>query len=196
MSRAAWLTLLKEQFQLSQLELAFLVQVMPIILGGITSPAWGVFIDRTSPVAGRVAFALLGIFAYAAMFASFAANWIAMAYLGAVLRGMVLGAAEVSLTTGNLYFSVQRERAALYESISALFQGVRGMLMPLVGYVLFSQINSMLFLFPALLNSWSLVLAVRLYRRDRAETPAMAWQRRQQLPGITRADALVEEDFE
>jgi hypothetical protein len=169
MSRAILIYLLRDDYHLSQLELSFLVQVMPVVLSALTSPAWGAFMDRTSPVAGRVAFAWLGVFAYAALFASFYWHWLALAYTGAVLRGMVLGAAEVSLTTGNLYFSVRPERAALYESISSLFQGIRGLCMPLVGYLLFLQLHAFLFLVPTVLNAWSLVLAVKLWRRDREE---------------------------
>ena len=87
--------------------------IFPVILGGITSPFWGWLIDRTSPVAGRVAFALMGIPAYFALFASFYFDWLFLAFLGAALRGVVLGAAEVSTTTGNLYFADKPERAAL-----------------------------------------------------------------------------------
>jgi MFS family permease len=174
MSRPIWLYLLRDMFGLSQFELSLLVQVMPVVLGAITSPAWGWLIDRTTPVAGRVAFAWLGIFAYAAIFASFVGEWLWLAYAGAILRGLVLGAAEVATTAGNLYFSVYRERAALYESISSLFQGVRGLCMPLLGWLLFQGLHEFLFLLPTALNAWSLVLAVRLYRRDRAEPPAEA----------------------
>jgi len=178
MSRPIWLYLLRDEFRLSQVELTVLVMVMPFVLGALTSPAWGLLIDRTSPVAGRVAFAWLGIFAYAALFLSFYAHWLWLAYLGAVLRGSVLGAAEVATTTGNLYFSVRRERAALYESISSLFQGIRGLLMPFVGWLLFQEVHLFIFLVPTGLNLWSLVLALQLWRRDRAESPESAYVRR------------------
>ena len=114
-----------------------------------------------------MAFALLGVFAYLALFLSFYGEWLWMAYVGAIVRGLVLGAAEVSLTTGNLFFSMTPDRAALYESISSLFQGFRGLVMPFLGFVLFSQIGVWLFLFPTVLNAWSLVLAVQLMRRGR-----------------------------
>jgi hypothetical protein len=184
MSRPVWLYLLRDDFQLSQLELTILVMVMPIVLGAITAPGWGLLMDRTSPVAGRVAFAWLGVFAYAALFASFYIHWLWLAYLGALLRGLVLGAAEVATTAGNLYFSVKRERAALYESISSLFQGVRGLSMPFLGWLLFQQIHLFIFLAPTLLNLWSLVLAVQLWRRDRQESPEEAFARR-----LTEPDA-------
>jgi len=181
MSRSIWLYLLRDMFGLSQFELTLLVQVMPIVLGAVTSPLWGWLIDRTTPVAGRVAFAWLGIFAYAAIFASFLGEWLWLAYAGAILRGLVLGAAEVATTTGNLYFSVYRERAALYESISSLFQGIRGLSMPLLGWLLFLALHEFLFLVPTVLNAWSLLLAVQLYRRDRAERPADALARLEML---------------
>ncbi len=192
MSRAIWVYLLRETFGLSQLQMTFLSQVMPVILGAVTSPAWGAFIDRTSPVAGRIAFALLGIFAYAALFASFYTEWLALAYVGAVLRGLVLGAAEVATTAGNLYFSVKRERAALYESISSLFQGIRGLTMPLLGYAFFLGIGFYLFLVPTVLNLWSLVLALKLWRHDRAESPEEALARRT-APREAEVSELVEE---
>ncbi len=174
MSRPIWIALMKQDFGLSQLELSFLVNVMPIVLGGLTAPAWGALIDRTSPVAGRVAFALLGIFAYAALFFSFWFHVLALAYAGAITRGLVLGAAEVATTAGNLYFSVRRERAALYESISSLFLGVRGLFMPLLGWLLHLQISVFIFLFPTVLNLWSLVLALKLWRLDQALRPEEA----------------------
>jgi hypothetical protein len=179
MSRPIWLYLLRDDFQLSKVELTILVMVMPIILGAITAPAWGMLIDRTSPVAGRVAFAWLGVFAYAALFGSFYAHWLWLAYAGAILRGLVLGAAEVATTAGNLYFSVKRERAALYESISSLFQGFRGLSMPFLGWLLYQQLDLWIFLVPMVLNAWSLVLALQLWRRDRQESPEAAFARRE-----------------
>jgi MFS family permease len=193
MSRGILIYLLRSQFGQSQLQMTLLVQVLPIVLGGVTAPAWGAFIDRTSPVAGRVAFACLGMFAYAALFGSFYGNWLWLIYVGSVLRGLVLGAAEVATTAGNLYFSVRQERAALYESISAMFQGVRGLLMPALGLLLFRQIHAFLFLVPTALNVWSLGLALRLWRLDRQETPGQAFARRGTavpLPSVEReADA-------
>ncbi len=187
MSRPIWIALMKQDFDLSQLELSFLVNVMPIILGGLTAPAWGALIDRTSPVAGRVAFALLGIIAYAALFFSFWLHLLTLAYVGAVTRGLVLGAAEVATTAGNLYFSVRRERAALYESISSVFMGVRGLFMPLLGWLLHLQIHVFIFLFPTVLNLWSLVLALKLWRLDRALRPEEAMAKH-----LARLDQEVE----
>jgi MFS family permease len=178
MTRPVYVFLLADQFRLGQFETALLVQVMPLLLGAATSPAWGAFIDRTSPVAGRIAFALLGLVAYVLMFASFAAGWLLLAYVAAIVRGLVLGAAELSMTTGNLYFSVHRERAALYEGIGSLLQGVRGLLMPVLGRLAFPFVGVSLFLLPAVLNVWSLWLSVILWRRDQAESPETALARR------------------
>jgi len=167
MSRPIWLYLLREHFAVSQVEMTLLVQVMPILLGAVTSPAWGWLIDKTSPVAGRVAFAWLGVLAYLALFGSFMFGWLSLAYAGAILRGLVLGAAEVATTAGNLYFSLRPERAALYESISSVFQGIRGLIMPVVGWGLYLVLHAGLFLVPTALNAWSLVLSLRLYHMDR-----------------------------
>jgi hypothetical protein len=173
MTRAVWLYLLHEQFHLPQFTITMLVLVLPVILGGLTSPLWGALIDRTSPVAGRIAFALLGIPAYLAFFGSFFLDWLVLAYVGAVLRGVVLGAAEVATTTGNLYFAERPERAALYESISALFQGFRGLTMPALGWAVYQGVAAVawpvgvVFLMPTVFNAWSFVVAVRLWKEDR-----------------------------
>jgi hypothetical protein len=166
MSRPIWIYLLDRVFHLSQLEIAFLVQVLPILLGAITSPWWGLLIDRTSPVAGRVVFAWMGVFAYGALFVSFWQSWLVMAWIGAILRGIVLGASEVAQTTGNLYFALHKERAPLYESISSVFQGLRGLVLPFCGLALFSWIGTYIFLVPVLLNFWSLWLAWRLWEME------------------------------
>jgi len=173
MSRAVWLYLLRQQFHLPQFMITLLVLVLPLVLGGLTSPLWGAYIDRTSPVAGRVAFALVGIPAYLAFFGSFYLDVLFLAVVGAVLRGVVLGAAEVATTTGNLYFAERPERAALYESVSSVFQGFRGMTMPAVGWILYQGCDALLwppalvFLIPTTFNVWSLMLAVRLWKEDR-----------------------------
>ncbi|MCS7160011.1 MAG: MFS transporter [Gemmatales bacterium] len=173
MSRPLWIYLLDQVFHLNQLEIALLVQVLPILLGALTSPWWGLFIDRTSPVAGRVAFAWMGIFAYGALFVSFWKSWLVMAWLGAVLRGVVLGASEVAQTTGNLYFALRKERAALYESISSLFQGIRGLILPFCGLALFAWMGIGLFLVPMVLNLWSLRLALKLWHLEQALRPQL-----------------------
>jgi hypothetical protein len=162
--------LLAAEFDLSQFQIALLVQVMPLVLSGLTAPLWGGYIDRTSPIAGRIAFALLGVFAYALLFASFFWHVLLLSYVGAVLRGLVLGAAEVSLTTGNLYFSLRRERAAVYESASSVLQGTRGLVMPWLGWQLFALTGAYLLLTPAVLNLWSLLLALKLMEIDRRES--------------------------
>ncbi len=175
LSRGVWLYLLRDQFHLSQFAITLLVMIFPVVLGGITSPFWGWLIDKTSPVAGRVAFALMGIPAYLALFASFYFDWLILAFLGAALRGIVLGAAEVATTTGNLYFAEKPERAALYESISSVFQGIRGMSMPPLGWALYQSLvfmgwtTSLLFLIPMAFNAWSLVLAWGLWKDERQE---------------------------
>lgn len=173
LSRGVWLYLLRDHFHLSQFAITLLVMIFPVILGGLTSPFWGWLIDQTSPVAGRIAFALMGIPAYLALFASFYVDWLLLAFIGAALRGVVLGAAEVSTTTGNLYFAEKPERAALYESISSVFQGIRGMTMPPLGWGLYQSLlwlnwsTSLMFLIPMLFNVWSLVLAWDLWKDDR-----------------------------
>lgn len=180
MTRPIWLVLLRHPdptlgFGLSGLEVSLLVMVMPLALGGLTAPFWGALIDRTSPVAGRIAFAWMGLFAYLAMFISFWWHWLALAYVAAILRGVVLGAAELATTTGNLYFAARAERAALYEAVSAVSQGLRGMSMPFLGQLLFQLISVQVFLVAMLLNVWSLVLAVRLWRLDaRQRLPVLA----------------------
>lgn len=167
MSRPIWIYMLDQVFHLSQLQMTILVQVLPILLGAITSPWWGMFIDRTSPVAGRIVFAWMGIFAYAGLFLSFWKTWLVMAWIGAILRGIVLGASEVAQTTGNLYFALRKERAALYESISSLFQGARGLVLPFFGLALFECLGIYLFLVPMLLNLWSLYLAWKLWEKEK-----------------------------
>lgn len=175
LSRGVWLYLLRDHFQLSQFTITLLVMIFPVILGGITSPFWGWLIDRTSPVAGRIAFALMGIPAYLSIFASFYFDYLWLAFLGAALRGIVLGAAEVATTTGNLYFAETRERAALYESISSVFQGLRGMTMPPLGWVVYQSLGwlhwpgSLMFVVPTVFNLWSLLIAWRLWHAEKQE---------------------------
>jgi MFS family permease len=175
LSRGVWLYLLRDHFHLSQFFITLLVMIFPVILGGITSPFWGWLIDKTSPVAGRVAFALMGIPAYLALFASFYLDWLILAFIGAAFRGVVLGAAEVATTTGNLYFAEKPERAALYESISSVFQGIRGMSMPPLGWALYQSFlvlgwtTSLVFLIPMVFNGWSLWIALGLWKDERQE---------------------------
>lgn len=175
LTRGVWVYLLRDHFHLSQFAITLLVMIFPVILGGLTSPFWGWLIDKTSPVAGRIAFALMGIPAYLALFASFYCDWLMLAYIGAALRGVVLGAAEVSTTTGNLYFAEKPERAALYESISSVFQGLRGMTMPAVGWGLYQSLlwlswsTAWMFLMPMAFNAWSLFLAWQLWKQDHLE---------------------------
>lgn len=173
LTRGVWVYLLRDHFHLSQFAITLLVMIFPVILGGLTSPFWGWLIDKTSPVAGRIAFALMGIPAYLALFASFYCDWLMLAYIGAALRGVVLGAAEVSTTTGNLYFAEKPERAALYESISSVFQGLRGMTMPALGWGCYQSLlwlnwpSAWMFLMPMAFNTWSLMLAWQLWVDER-----------------------------
>ncbi len=176
MSRSVLLQMLRDVFHLTQLEMSMLVMVFPLVLGGMTAPAWGWLVDQTSPVAGRIAFAWLGLFAYLAFFTSFFEGWLSFLYLGAILRGLVLGAAEVATTTGNLYYAEEPERAALYESISSVFQGIRGLSMPMLGWLIFQYIAASLaayiFMVATVLNGWSLLVAIRLWRMDKTASKA------------------------
>jgi hypothetical protein len=65
--------------------------------------------------------------------------------------------------------------------------------MPLLGWLLFLQISAFLFLVPTVLNVWSLVLALKLYRLDRAEPPQEAYGKR--LAVAEEADSLRESEM-
>jgi hypothetical protein len=55
-----------------------------------------------------------------------------------------------------------------------VFQGIRGLTMPLLGWLLFQHVSIFLLLAPTVLNVWSLAAAVQLWRRTREHPPEKA----------------------
>ncbi len=120
-------------------------QVAASRLGGILMlPAMGMFHDRYNPAAfcARI-FAFLALFPLFMMLAS----WLPAGslrllpyYLGFFLQGMAMSGVMVAWTMSSLAFA-GREDGALYQSIHVTLTGFRGMVGPLLGWLVKSWLG-------------------------------------------------------
>ena len=170
-SRHILLITLRDEYHLTTFALTFLMMALPQMLGGLTSPFWGAFIDRTNPVRVRVVFCLLAVAAYAFFFASMVTHSVAVVYVASILRGIAIGGGEVTYTTGNIFFAAVPQRVTLYNGVAQLLQGVRGLVMPVVGSVAFTMVGGYVFLLSTGFSVVSWVLAVKVARMVRLEPP-------------------------
>jgi hypothetical protein len=111
-----------------------------------SAPFWGRFLDRTNPMLARALFNTFQLAAYALH------AWGAMTLqvwpflVGAVVHAIGNGGGTINWLTGSLYFA-SNENISLYNAVHVGLTGLRGVIAPLVGFVLLSDKSVNLYLF-------------------------------------------------
>lgn len=137
MSSHVVLLLAKERFQFSAFELSLCLSVLPQLLLAVGSPFWGKVLDRIGMVRCRLLISLLMTAYLGSYVGGLVVGWAWLIYLGSVLQGLSNGGGQLTWSLASSHFAPRTEDVPLYNGIHFVLNGVRGLVLPWVGAILF-----------------------------------------------------------
>ncbi|MEX0702183.1 MAG: hypothetical protein WD069_08815 [Planctomycetales bacterium] len=119
------------------LTIAFVVAVLPTLLVVASSPMWGRYLDGKNPMTARAIFNGLQLVAYVFYTIGGLTGSLAAMLVGTICHAVSNGGGNINWLTGSLYFA-KAEHVRLYNGIHVFLTGIRGLIGPLAGLVLFA----------------------------------------------------------
>jgi MFS family permease len=136
MSTHIVLLLTCDRFEFSAFELALWMTVIPQLTLAVTSPLWGRILDRIGIVHTRLLLALVQSGSIACYWFGIVSGWPVGIYIGSILLGVTNGGGQLTWALASSHFAPRSEDVPLYNGIHFVLNGVRGLVMPWVGSVL------------------------------------------------------------
>jgi MFS family permease len=137
MSTHIVLLMTRDRFEFGALELSLWMSVVPQLLLAVGSPAWGRVLDRVGIVRTRLLISLAMTGYLASYLGGIALSWPLLVYLGSVLQGLSNGGGQLTWALASSHFAPRLEDVPLYNGIHFVLNGVRGLVLPWVGSILF-----------------------------------------------------------
>lgn len=129
------------QQQALTVTVGMIVVVLPMVMTIASSPFWGRYVDRTSPMYARSVFNVFQFVSYAIYAYGGLTMQVWPFFVGTVLQAVGNGGSQINWLTGSLYFAPQ-DRISLYNAIHVGLTGFRGLVAPGIGLWLY-QANGM-----------------------------------------------------
>jgi MFS family permease len=129
--------LTRERFEFGAFELALWMSVVPQLLLATGSPAWGRILDRVGIVRCRLLISLLMTGYLLSYFGGLTLGVPLLVYVGSVLQGLSNGGGQLTWALASSHFAPRLEDVPLYNGIHFVLNGVRGLVLPWVGSILF-----------------------------------------------------------
>lgn len=118
-------------------ELALWLSVVPQLLLALTSPFWGHVLDRIGIVRCRLLISFTMTSYLACYFVGVLLEIPALIFLGSVLQGVSNGGGQLTWALASSHFAPRPQDVPIYNGIHFVLNGVRGLVMPWVGSILF-----------------------------------------------------------
>ena len=167
MSTHIVLLLVNDRFAFSAFELVLWLTVVPQLLLAVTSPVWGRVLDRIGIVHTRLLTSIL-------QSASLGCYWIGIVgaspifiFLGSVLLGTTNGGGQLTWALASSHFAPKPEDVPLYNGIHFVLNGVRGLVLPWVGSVLWVVAGPGAVLVALVTSCSSIPIIIRSLKLDR-----------------------------
>jgi len=167
MSTHIVLLLVCDRFAFSAFDLALWITVVPQLLLAMSSPIWGRVLDRIGIVHTRLLTSIT-------QSASIACYWLGIVsaspifiYLGSILLGMTNGGGQLIWALASSHFAPKAEDVPMYNGIHFVLNGVRGLVMPWVGAVLWVVSGPGAVLGALFLSCSSIPIVLRSLKLDR-----------------------------
>ncbi len=114
--------------------------VMPALLIMASSPFWGRYLDQIDPMSGRALFNAIQTAGYGFYCLGGVLGHLWPMVVGTIFHSISNGGGTINWSTGSLYFA-RHEHVSLYNSLHVGFTGIRGMIAPICGYLLFARLE-------------------------------------------------------
>jgi MFS family permease len=168
MSTHVVLLLTRERFNFGAFELSLWLSVVPQILLALGSPTWGKVLDHFGIVHCRLLINIIMTGYLACYFGGIVFAVPALVYLGSVLQGLSNGGGQLTWALASSHFAPRVEDVPLYNGIHFVLNGIRGLIMPWVGSILFvlSHGGALSILTATAVSFASIPIVVRSLRLD------------------------------
>jgi MFS family permease len=161
MSTHVVLLLTRDRFHFGAFELALWMSVVPQLLLALSSPVWGRVLDRIGIVRLRLVISTLMTAYLASYFFGIVTGAAVLIYLGSVLQGISNGAGQLTWALASSHFAPRSEDVPVYNGIHFVLNGVRGLLLPWIGSVLFILVGPWAVLAATLVSLGSVPIVLR-----------------------------------
>jgi MFS family permease len=173
MSTHVILLSVRERFGFGAFELALWLSVAPQLMLALGSPAWGRILDRIGIVRCRLLISALMTAYLASYFGGIVAGLPILVCLGSILQGACNGGGQLTWALASSHFAPQAEDVPLYNGIHFVLNGIRGLVLPWVGSVLFVLTGPVAVLMAAGVSAGSLPVILRSLRFEDGPTPRL-----------------------
>jgi MFS family permease len=167
MSTHVVLLLVRDRFGFGAFELALWLTVIPQLLLALGSPLWGGVLDRIGIVRCRLLISILMTGYLTSYLAGILGGWVVLIYLGSILQGMSNGGGQLTWALASSHFAPRTEDVPLYNGIHFVLNGIRGLVLPWVGSVLFVLAGPGAILTAAVLSLGSVPVVMRALRAEK-----------------------------
>jgi MFS family permease len=130
------LILVQETFRFSAFWLALWMSVVPQLLLAVSAPLWGPVLDRVGIVRCRLLLSMVMTVYLTCYFLGIVCSLRWLVYAGSILLGVTNGGGQLTWSLASSHFAPRAEDVPHYNGIHFVLNGVRGLVMPWVGSVL------------------------------------------------------------
>jgi MFS family permease len=130
-----------ESFRFSAFELSLWLSAVPQLLLAVGSPVWGRILDGIGIVRCRLLISILMTGYLSSYFGAIVTGLPALVWLGSILQGISNGGGQLTWSLASSHFAPRAEDVPFYNGIHFVLNGIRGLVMPSVGSVLFVLIG-------------------------------------------------------
>ncbi|MEX0715830.1 MAG: MFS transporter [Planctomycetaceae bacterium] len=154
---------LKESIGAGNGTVAFVAAVLPALLIVASSPVWGRYLDGKNPMTARAIFNGLQLVAYVFYTIGGLLGNLPAMIVGTIFHAISNGGGNINWLTGSLHFA-RPEHVRLYNGIHVFLTGLRGLIGPMGGLILFATAEQAAkWRLPGLgLGSWVFAIAAAL----------------------------------
>jgi MFS family permease len=131
-----------ERFHFSATALALWLSVVPQILLALGSPTWGRILDRFGIERCRMLMSVIMTAYLASYFTGLVSGIPLLIIVGGILEGISRGGGQMTWALASTQFAPRAEDLPLYNGIHFVLNGIRGLLCPWVGLVLYWALGS------------------------------------------------------
>lgn len=126
-----------EQFHFNAFQLALWLSAVPQLLLAVGSPVWGRVLDAIGIVRCRLLISFLMTGYLASYFGAVVSGLPALIWVGSILQGISNGGGQLTWSLASSHFAPRAEDVPFYTGIHFVLNGIRGLVMPSVGSLLF-----------------------------------------------------------
>jgi MFS family permease len=171
------LLLVRRDLQFGPFGLAASLSVLPQLVLALSSTLWGRILDRIGIIRCRVLISVLSTVYLLCYLLGVLLRWPVLIVIGSILFGFGNSGGQLTWALGSTYFAPKVEDVPVYNGIHFVLNGIRGLLLPWVGSILFVLSGPWALLAAVLTSGLSILVSwhsLRIEPKDAGPVAALA----------------------